>query len=275
MQPTDPHTTEAHVRFVARHYQPNRFDSQKAWVDMQKRLGKPAKRRSLPTYWRAAAAAAVALLLVAGIFYITGDRTERLMAKNERATFTLPDQTGIVMQQGAELTYGKRFGKNDRQVSMRGEIAFAVTHDPSKPFIVTTPVARVEVLGTEFTVNADDKETRLDVASGRVRFTPDDPVIPLLCEAGMAVHYRADTKTIEIIAPDSRMEVNGQTGRLSFDNVRLEEVVRILSFYYDTPLELPEEEATIPFSSSFTNQSLTDIIQIINFTLDTNITPAP
>jgi len=213
MQPTNHHTTEAHVRFVARHYQPNRFDSQKAWVDMQKRLGKPAKRRSLPTYWRAAAAAAVALLLVAGILYVTGDRTERLMAKNERAAFSLPDQTGILMQQGAELTYGKHFGKNDRQVSMRGEIAFAVTHDSSKPFIVTTPTARVEVLGTEFTVNADDKETRLDVASGRVRFTPDDPVIPLLCEAGMAVHYRADTKTIEVIAPDSRMEINGQTGQ--------------------------------------------------------------
>lgn len=275
MQPTNHHTTEAHVRFVARHYQPNRFDSQKAWVDMQKRLGKPAKRRSLPTYWRAAAAAAVALLLVAGILYVTGDRTERLMAKNERAAFSLPDQTGILMQQGAELTYGKHFGKNDRQVSMRGEIAFAVTHDSSKPFIVTTPTARVEVLGTEFTVNADDKETRLDVASGRVRFTPDDPVIPLLCEAGMAVHYRADTKTIEVIAPDSRMEINGQTGKLSFDNVRLEEVVRILSLYHDTSLELPEEEADIPFSSSFTNQSLADIIQIINFTLDTNINPAP
>ena len=195
---------------------------------MQKRLGKPAKRRSLPTYWRAAAAAAVALLLVAGILYVTGDRTERLMAKNERAAFSLPDQTGILMQQGAELTYGKHFGKNDRQVSMRGEIAFAVTHDSSKPFIVTTPTARVEVLGTEFTVNADDKETRLDVASGRVRFTPDAGN-PTLCEAGMAVHYRADVKTIEVIAPDSRMEINGQTGKLSFDNVRLEEVAWILS----------------------------------------------
>jgi len=67
----------------------------------------------------------------------------------------------------------------------------------------------------------------------------------------------------------------GRPGKLSFDNVRLEEVVRILSLYHDTSLELPEEEADIPFSSSFTNQSLADIIQIINITLDTNINPAP
>lgn len=273
MQQPDHHINEEQVRFVARHYQPGRFDSRRAWNEMQQQLEIPSKRRSLTIYWQAAAV--IALLLVAGIFYFTGSRTETLIAENHRTELSLPDQTEIVMQQGARLTYDKHFNKQERRVSMHGEITFAVAPNISKPFIVTTPVARVEVLGTEFTVQADDDETHLNVASGRVLFTPNDPVIPLLCSAGMAVHYRADTRTVEVTSPQSRMEINDQTKTLTFDNVRLEEVVRILSHYYNTSLELPDNETGIPFSSSFTDKSIIEIINIINFTLDTRITLTP
>jgi len=271
MQQPDRHNkTDERVRFVARHYQPDRFDSRKAWAVMREQLGIPAKRRSLFTYWQVAAVAA--LLLIAGILYFVGDRTEVLVAENERSEFSLPDQTKIVMQRGAELEHDQRFGKNERHVSMRGEITFAVTRDETKPFVVSTPVARVEVLGTEFTVKADDKETRLTVTSGRVLFTPHDPVIPLLCEAGMAVHYRADTETVEVTSPGSRININAKEEFLLFDNIQLKEVARVLSHYYNVSLELPKDEENIPFSSSFTGKSILEIINIINYTLDTNVT---
>lgn len=269
MRPSDQHKTEERVRFVARHYQPNRFDSRRAWSEMQEQLGIPPKRRSLTPYWQAAAA--VAILLIAGIFYFTGDRTETLVATNHQEEFSLPDQTRIVMQQGAELEYNKQFGESERHVLMHGEIAFAVVRDEFAPFIVTTPTARVEVLGTEFSVHADDNETRLNVTSGRVLFTPNDPVIPLLCGAGMNVHYIADSETVRVTSPGSSMEINGITNTLSFDNVKLKEVVRVLALYYNVSLELPESEADIPFSSSFTAKSIIEIINIINFTLDTGI----
>lgn len=271
MQQSELHNkTEERVRFVARHYQPDRFDSQKAWPEIREQLGLFSKHRTFSTYWQAAAVAV--LLLIVGVLYFSNDKTEILVAENERTIFSLPDRTIITMQQGAELKYERHFGKDERHVSMQGEIAFAVARDESKPFIVTTPVARVEVLGTEFTVRADDKETRLNVVSGRVLFTPNDPVIPLLCDAGMTVHYRADAETVEATSLGSRMEINGKTETLSFENIRLEEVARVLSHYYNVPLELPEDEANIPFSSSFTQKSILEIINIINFTLETNIT---
>lgn len=155
---------------------------------------------------------------------------------------------------------------------MCGDIAFAVTRDEIKPFIVSTPTALIKVLGTEFTVAANDNETRLSVASGKVLFTPNDPAVPLPCTADMTVRYIAETATVNVTAPGREIEINGKTRSLTFDNIELKEVVSLLSHFYKIALELPENEAELAFSSSFTQESIIEIINIINLTLDTHIT---
>ena len=55
---------------------------------------------------------------------------------------------------GLHLSYPVKFGKNNRQVVLDGEAYFDVTKDKSKPFIVQTDNYNVEVLGTQFDVNA-------------------------------------------------------------------------------------------------------------------------
>ncbi|SFL49785.1 FecR family protein [Proteiniphilum acetatigenes] len=262
--------TEESVRFVARHYQPGRFDSRKAWLQMGGRLGIAPERRSLTLLWRVAAVAIV--VITAGILYLTAERGDTLIAGYDHTEFTLPDQTEIVMQKGSVLKYDKYFDKTERRVSMYGEITFEVAPDETKPFIISTPAAQIKVLGTEFTVIADDDETRLSVTSGKVLFTPDDPVIPLLCTAGMTVHYSAGSKTVKIASTDSEMEINGKTRSLTFENMRLKEVVMVLSHFYKIQIELPESESELTFSSSFTQASIIEIINIINLTLDTHIT---
>lgn len=270
MQQPNNQTSEESIRFVARHYQPGRFMSHEVWPGLQARLGIPSKRRSLIAFRRIAVAAV--LLLIAGTLFFMNNRAVTLVATTEPTHLMLPDETWIVMQQGAELKYDKNFGKCERRISMQGEIAFAVARDEAKPFIVSTPTARIEVLGTEFSVTADSAVTCLDVTSGRVRFTPDGPVVPLLCSAGMTVHYSAVDKTVKVASPDSGMEINGNTRSLTFNNVRLKEAVRVISHFYNVPIEVPKEEAELTFSSSFERESVIEIINIINLTLDTSIT---
>ena len=46
----------------------------------------------------------------------------------------------------------------------------------------------------------------------------------------------------------------------------------VLSNFYHVEIELPAEESELTFSSSFTQESIIEIVNIINLTLDTHIT---
>ena len=262
--------TEQRVRFVAKHYKPNVFDSRKGWEKLSAsipELGKPKRARLFPIM---AAAAAVAIFAI-GIGILLAPSSETLVAKADNTHFTLPDSSRIEMQKDAELEYDKNFGKTERRISMTGEISFAVARNEEKPFIVSTPSAEIRVLGTEFTVVADDNETQLSVASGKVQFTPDSPTIPLLCTAGMAVHYTADSENVEVTSPAASMEINGKNKSLAFNNAQLKDVALVLSHFYNVKIELPEEETALTFTSSFTEKSVIEIINIINLTLDAHL----
>lgn len=271
MQQSETDKTDKSIRFVAQHYQQGIFDSAKGWEKLTVSLPEFRKVRYLALLTRVAAAV-ISLFMIGVVVFNMINRPEQLYAQTDNTTFTLPDQTDIIMRQGAKLEYDKHFNKTERRVSMYGEIIFSVTCDETKPFTVSTPATLIEVLGTEFTVTADDNETRLSVSSGKVLFTPDNPIIPLLCTAGMKVHYRAETETVNVTAPDKEMEINGKTRSLIFDNIELKEIVRVLSHFYKVTIELPESEAELTFSSSFTQESIIEIINIINLTLDTHIT---
>ena len=265
-----PKHIEEGMRFVTRYYKPNVFDSRKGWEKIQKQIDPEGKvRKLLPFY--GAVAAAVALLLVVSVFYFTSNTGTKLVAEADNVFHVLPDSSRIEMRQGATLKYDKSFGKAERRVSLLGEISFAVARDEAKPFIVSTPRAEIRVLGTEFTVLADDAETRLDVVSGKVRFTPESPVIPLLCSAGMTVRYTSGTETVKVVSSGSSMEIHGKEGSLVFNNTQLKDVALVLSHFYDVQIGLPEEESELTFTSSFTRQSVIEIVNIINLTLDTHI----
>lgn len=269
MENQSQHNMDEGIRFVTRHYKPSVFDSRKGWEKIQKHITPERKALRMSFFYGAAAAAA--LLLVVSVFYFTSNTATKLTAKAGNASHVLPDSSSIEMRQGAELQYEQDFGKAERRVSMTGEISFVVARDEAKAFIVTTPTAQVRVLGTEFTVAADDNETDLNVVSGKVQFMPESPVIPLLCTAGMTVRYTADNENVRVTSPGSSMEIGGKDKSLMFSNVRLKDVTMVLSHFYGVKIELPEEESELTFTSSFTQKSVVEIINIINLTLDTHL----
>lgn len=261
--------TEQRIRFVAKHYKPNTFDSKKGWEKLQQHIAPESKVRKFPVFY--GAAAAVALLLVVSILYFTADKGETFVAKADNTAFILPDSSHITMQKGAELQYDKDFGETNRNVSMNGNISFDVERNESLPFIITTPTAQIQVLGTKFTIDENEGGTNLDVISGKVRFTANDPLIPLICTAGTKVRYLAENKEITITSADSRTVINGTENSLTFNNAMLQQVASILSHYYKTTIEVPENEMQIQLTSSFKGNTIQEIIDIINFTLDTHL----
>ena len=63
-----------------------------------------------------------------------------------------------------------QYGSGAREVELTGQALFEVRHDPSRPFIVRTPNATVEDIGTTFTVrDAESDSVVVRVTQGSVR----------------------------------------------------------------------------------------------------------
>lgn len=69
-------------------------------------------------------------------------------------TITLADGSRVTLNAESSLTFPTAFTKATREVAMKGEVYFEVAHNVAKPFIVSTPTDKIEVLGTHFNINA-------------------------------------------------------------------------------------------------------------------------
>lgn len=91
----------------------------------------------------------------------------------QRINITLADGTNVWLNARTTLTYPANFNKKNRQVQLSGEAYFDVARDEKKPFIVKTDKYDVEVLGTQFNINAYSGTGEFETAlmSGSVKLT--------------------------------------------------------------------------------------------------------
>ena len=124
------------------------------------------KRNANRTIWLAVGNVAAVILFCVISFYLINEKLESRLS-NTMATisvpagksmdYTLADGTVIRLNSGARLTYPLAFAKDRREVYLDGEAYFDVVHNERHPFMVKTFASDIEVLGTEFNVNADSE----------------------------------------------------------------------------------------------------------------------
>lgn len=97
------------------------------------------------------------------------------LVKNENATgklklVKLPDGTRVSLYPGAVLFYPNVFTADKRDVFLKGDGYFDVTHDPGRPFSVYADHIITKVLGTSFTIKTNRKGSiEVAVLRGKVR----------------------------------------------------------------------------------------------------------
>ena len=70
----------------------------------------------------------------------------------------LADGTQAWLNAGSSITFPTIFNGVDRRVAIRGEVYFEVAKNKDKPFLVSTGLSQIKVLGTHFNVNTYDDE---------------------------------------------------------------------------------------------------------------------
>lgn len=141
----------------------------------QSKLDRRARAPHRKGRWQRIGAALVALLIVGalGRFWWTQPVTQTAPL-GERLTVTLPDGSTAELNSGSSLRYARHFS-DTRLVDLQGEAFFEVVKE-TRPFVVRTFNAQVEVLGTQFNVQAwphsEERSSTVALASGRVAVAP-------------------------------------------------------------------------------------------------------
>jgi len=227
--------------------------------------------------WRVAA---VVMVLLASSFilyyYFAKPRNILLTAKAGNMLMRLPDGTVVALNLGSTIAYPEKFTGGKREIEISGEAYFNVKHDKTKPFIIVSGNARVEVLGTSFNINTQ-------AASGNIEI--------VLTTGKVAVYYKERKMDKIVLAPGEKAEIEktGQkmvkttnsdpnymawkTRKLVFDNTTLGEIVKSLNSVYHSNIVLPNSElAGCRVTATFSDQPLKGVLNVLQKTLDLQIT---
>ncbi|MDH3252624.1 MAG: FecR domain-containing protein [Ignavibacteria bacterium] len=132
---------------------------------------KAARISTVPFRWPRPAisfAGALALVIIAGWFVLNRASTMTYeTARREQSTVTLGDSTEVMLNHTSELIVERRPFDKTRRVGLKGEAFFRVLRNGA-PFVVSTEVGTVRVLGTEFNVLARGDRMEVAVVRGIV-----------------------------------------------------------------------------------------------------------
>jgi ferric-dicitrate binding protein FerR (iron transport regulator) len=232
---------------------------------------KQTKTRSLPKFWRYAAAAAIVVFMVFGAYqYAEQAGTKVYISKvGERQNLVLPDGTKVILNSNSILKVPKNFNEQNREVQLSGAAFFDVTHDKQRPFIVNAENLTTKVLGTTFFVRDynNQKEASVMLMTGKVNVKKDSRNLELHpCES---VVLNKESGLLHSGYFDKRLVETWKSGRLVFNNSPFKKVVNKLELWYGVEISVDGlEQEDLRFTGQFDNETLDNILKVIGFTMN-------
>lgn len=196
------------------------------------------------------AAAVVAFVAIAGFFlsYESITTREFVTGEGETRTLLLADGSHVTLNKNSVLKVPRfGFGRNTREVSLRGEALFSVvsTEDRKRFIVKTSNAADVIVLGTEFSVFSRSDSTHVKLNHGKVLLryrNADSHLSELDMRPGDQVALSASG---EIIMEELKAEIavpEWAVQEFRFEKTSLKEIVKLLNDSYGMEVRLQDEE---------------------------------
>jgi transmembrane sensor len=145
----------------------------------------------------------------------------------------LPDGTKVWLNAASSITYPTVF-TSSREVEIEGELYFDIAKDKSRPFVVRSKHQRVEVLGTQFNINAytDEPQINTTLVEGAVRILAGEKNI-ILQPGEMGMVTMQPSAKINVAPANISRITAWKNGYFRFDNTSLSSFMRQLSRWYD------------------------------------------
>ena len=235
----------------------------------------PAKKQIYLQRWVKVAASLLLIAVCTGIVYLkTGFQSPAPFALDQKKSvtptyksITLPDGSTVRLNYSSQLDYPETFdGLATREVYLKGEGFFDITHHASKPFIVHTGQLKTIVLGTAFNIKAyaGEKSITVTVARGKVQVSNGKKTLDIITRDQQLTFHKTN-KESERKQIDATKATAWQAGNIYFDDITLEGAVQQLEERFHVKIAWSKEKLKdCRFTASFAmGESLEEIIHVL------------
>lgn len=225
-------------------------------------------------YWIKVAAIFAGIPMMIWFYMIQQKPDKELIASTTAKTDTtlLADGSVVVLNKNSSLKYPESFSGGTRTVSLiKGEAFFKVSHDPKVPFYVLVNGIQIKVIGTAFNVKTKNNQTEIIVESGKVRvskkkehilLTPLESI--LIGTANTKLHKEKHTDMLYNYYRSKEFIASGTP---------LYKLAEVLDDAYDVHISFDKDHLKyLPMSTTFKDESLEDILNVIARTFNLKVT---
>ena len=216
--------------------------------------------------------AAVFILLVgfgfALNYYISESKDVIVKTAANQKSIELPDGSHVTLNSNSKLSYAKNFGDIERSVTLKGEAFFDVSRDESRPFVISTESAKIQVLGTSFNVfSRIDKSTEVVVTTGTVKVFDESGRKSVTIGAGERAEV-SDNRVVGTVNHDDNY-IAWKTRVISFENQSLLVVIEALERIYNVQFNFDSGViSSCEVTATFNGQTIESILNVLESTLD-------
>ena len=237
----------------------------------------PERRRLAWLNWRIAASVAAFLCLSAWLL------REPILYKTyeteygQISSFVLPDGSRVTLNANSSLKVPRfDFDTGVREVSLKGEAEFSVRHTPThQRFVVKTSDSfQVEVLGTEFTVFARKRGTKVSLSEGKIRLDYGKTAHrkKLLMKPGELVSLTPEGDLTLRHTDKPRLEAAWKEQRFVFNNTSVGEICALLKESFGLTVRPGSAEiAARTITGNFRAETADDLLVVVGEVLNLQI----
>jgi transmembrane sensor len=259
-------------------------DEEAAWQRFKTKLETPSTTTKLvpmrSEFNALRIAAAIFIFILGGWLFkymlIDKNSPKEMVVKTQKNIIidTLPDNSTVTLNKNSSISYTTAFTKGSkRNITLTGEAFFSVTPDKNKPFVIVVNDVEVKVVGTSFNIKAVNGQTEVIVKTGVVQVTKRDKTIMLTPQEKLITNT-FETNLTKQVTQDKLFNYYASK-EFVCEETPLWRLVQVLQEAYDTPIEIGRKElANLPITTTFANESLDVILQVIATTFDIKVVRA-
>lgn len=146
----------------------------------------------------------------------------------------LADGTLVYLNSATRMKYPVKFDEKERKVYLSGEAYFEVAKDPERPFFVEMEGVEVRVYGTSFNVNTHQKgNIQTVLVKGSIGVKVLSSGMESVIRPGQMAEFKQGNTKVDVKDVNVAVYTDWKDGIFRFENQRLEDILAVLSNWYD------------------------------------------